>query len=56
MTERHTIFTKPSLTREPTWSTVNREGGGTVHPTLGGECRVFPGMTHWGSALAGSAR
>ncbi len=56
MTERHTILTKPSQTREPTWSTVNREGGGTAHPTLGGGCRVFQGMARWGTAFVGSAR
>jgi hypothetical protein len=56
MTERHTIFTKPSLTREPTWSTVNREGGGTIHPTLGGGCAVFPGMARWGTASEAPAR
>jgi hypothetical protein len=56
MTERHTIFTKPSQTREPKRGTVNREGGGTVHPTLGGGCRVSAGMVRWRTAFAGSAR
>ena len=56
MTERHTIFTKPSQTREPRSGTVNREGGGTVHPTLGGGCRVFLGMARWGTAFEGSPR
>jgi hypothetical protein len=56
MTERHTIFTKPSQTREPTRGTVNREGGGTVHPTLGGGCRVSSGMARSGTAFVGSAR
>ena len=56
MTERHTFFTTPSQTREPTTDTVNREGGGTAHPTLGGGCRVSPGMARWGTAFAGSAR
>jgi len=56
MTERHTIFTKPSQTREPTRNTINREGGGTVHPTLGGGCMVSPGMASWDTASVGSAR
>jgi len=56
MTERHKIFTTPSQTREPTTGTVNREGGGTAHPTLGGGWRVSPGMARWGTAFAGSAR
>ena len=56
MTERHKIFTTPSQTREPTTGTVNREGGGTVHPTLGGGCRVSPGVARWGTAFVGSAR
>jgi len=56
MTERQTIFTKPSQTREPRRGTVNREGGGTVHPALGGGCRVSPGVARWGTAFVGSAR
>jgi hypothetical protein len=56
MTERHTIFTKASQTREPGRGTVNREGGGTVHPTLGGGCRVSPALARWGTAFAVSVR
>jgi hypothetical protein len=55
MTETHTIFTKPSQTREPGRGTVNREGGGTVHPTLGGGYVVSPDVARWGTAFAGSA-
>jgi len=56
MTERHKIFTTPSQTREPTTGTVNREGGGTAHPTLGGGCRVSPGMARWGTGSEEPAR
>jgi len=56
MTERHTIFTNPSQTREPRRSTVNREGGGTVHPTLGGGFVFSPGMARWGTTFVGSAQ
>ena len=56
MTERHTIFTKPSQTREPTSGTVNREGGGSVHPTLGGGYVVSPGMARSGTAFEGLVR
>jgi hypothetical protein len=56
MTENRRIVTKPSQTREPERSTVNHEGGGTVHPTLGGGHRVFRVMTQWGTAFWWSDR
>ena len=56
MTERHTIFTKASQTRGSDASTVSREGGGSVHPTLGGEYVVSPGMARSGMALEGLVR
>jgi hypothetical protein len=56
MTERRTIFTKPSQTREPKSGTVNREGGGSVLPTPGGGYGVSPGMARWGTAAEGSTR
>jgi hypothetical protein len=56
MTERHTIFTKPSQTREPGRGTVNREGGGTVHPTLGGGYVVSPDVARSGTAFEGVVR
>jgi hypothetical protein len=56
MTERHTIFTKASQTRGSDASTVSREGGGSVHPTLGGGYVVSPDVARWGTAFAGSAR
>ena len=56
MTESPRIVTKPSQTREPERGTVNHEGGGTVHPTLGGGRRVFRVMAKLGTALWWSAR
>ena len=56
MTERHGIVTKPSQTREPARGTVNREGGGTVYPTLGGGRKVFRVMAQWGTTFGWSAR
>jgi hypothetical protein len=56
MTERHTIFTKASQTRESDASTVSREGGGSVHPTLGGGYVVSPGMARSGMAFEGLVR
>jgi hypothetical protein len=56
MTELHTIFTKASQTRGSDASTVSREGGGSVHPTLGGGYVVSPDVARWGTAFAGSAR
>jgi hypothetical protein len=35
---RHRIVTKSAQTRAPARAIVNREGGGTIHPTLGGGC------------------
>jgi len=35
---RHQIVTKPARTRAPERAIVDREGGGTLHPTLGGGC------------------
>jgi hypothetical protein len=34
-TTRHRIVTKSAQTGAPGQAIVNREGGGTVHPTLG---------------------
>jgi hypothetical protein len=56
MTERHTIFTKASQTREADASTVSREGGGSVHPTLGGGCLVSPDVARSGRAFEGVVR
>jgi hypothetical protein len=56
MTERHTIFTKASQTRESDASTVSREGGGSVHPTLGGGYVVSPDMARSGTAFEGVVR
>jgi hypothetical protein len=56
MTEKPRIFTKPSQTCEPKSGTVNHEGGGTIHPTLGGGCMVSPGMACWDTPSVGSAR
>jgi hypothetical protein len=53
--ERPTIFTKPSQTGEPETATVNRESGGSVHPTLGGGYVLSPAMVGLGTALEGSA-
>ncbi len=56
MTEKHTIFTKASQTRESDASTVGREGGGSVHPTLGGGYVVSPDMARSGTAFEGVVR
>ncbi len=56
MTERHRIFTKLSQTRDPEAGTINREGRGSLHPTLGGGCGVSPDMARWDRAFQGSAR
>jgi hypothetical protein len=56
MTESPGIFTKPSQTGEARRGTVNREGGGSVHPTLGGGCGVSPGMARSGTPFGGLAR
>jgi hypothetical protein len=56
MTERHTIFTKASQTRESDASTVSREGGGSVHPTLGGGYVVSPVVARSGTAFGGVVR
>jgi hypothetical protein len=53
--ERSTIFTKPSQTGEPKPATVDREGGGSVHPTLGGGRVLSQGMAGWDTAPEGSA-
>jgi hypothetical protein len=56
MTERHGIVTKQSQTGEPKRGTVNREGGGSIRPTLGGGCGVSPGMARCGTAFEAWAR
>jgi hypothetical protein len=56
MTETHTIFTKASQTRESDASTVSREGGGSVHPTLGGGYVVSPDVARSGTAFEGVVR
>jgi len=56
MTERHRIFTKPSQTGDAEAGTVNREGGGSVHPTLGGGCVVSQDMARSDAAFEGLAR
>jgi hypothetical protein len=56
MTERHTIFTKASQIRESDASTVSREGGGSVHPTLGGGYVVSPDVVRSGTAFEGVVR
>jgi hypothetical protein len=42
MTHRHTIDTNATQTREPRTGTVSREGGGSLHPTLGGGSLGLP--------------
>jgi hypothetical protein len=37
-TNQHRIVTEAAQTRAPARAIVDREGGGTFHPTLGGEC------------------
>jgi hypothetical protein len=39
-TNRREIVTVQSQTRAPERAIVDREGGGTSHPTLGGGCGV----------------
>jgi hypothetical protein len=56
MTERHTLFTKASQTRQFDASTVSREGGGSVHPTLGGGYVVSPDVARSGTAFDGVVR
>jgi hypothetical protein len=56
MTERHTLFTKASQTRQSDAGTVSREGGGSVHPTLGGGYVVSPDVARSGTAFDGVVR
>jgi hypothetical protein len=46
--ERHTIDASTAQTCEPGSGSVNREGGGSVHPTQGGGLPALSGM--FGSA------
>jgi hypothetical protein len=41
---RHQIGTVPARTRAPLAGSVDREGGGIEHPTLGGGCWVMARM------------
>jgi hypothetical protein len=50
-TDRHEAGTKPSQTRQRLAGSVNREGGGTTHPTLGGGI----GVTRARGTLEGAA-
>jgi hypothetical protein len=54
--ERHTIDASPAQTREPGSGSVNREGGGSVHPTQGGGLRALSGMAGWATGAKGSTR
>ena len=56
MTERHRIVPTASQTRERMTASVSREGGGSVHPTLGGGCLVSTGTPWSGTARAAGPR
>jgi hypothetical protein len=56
VTERHTIVTNPSQTRERKTASVSREGGGSVRPTLGGGCGFSTATARSGTVFAVPAR
>jgi len=56
VTGSHRIFAKPSQTRESKSGTVRHEGGGSVHPTLGGGCKLSSGMARGVEAVEGTGR
>jgi hypothetical protein len=54
--KRHTIGAYASQTCEPKSATVNREGGGTVYPTLGGGFGSSAATAGLDTAFGGAAR
>ena len=50
------IVTNAAQTREPNSGTVNREGGGSIRPTLGGGYLVSTGTPTSGTAFAAVLR
>jgi hypothetical protein len=52
VTERHTLGTNPSQTRGEKTAIVNPEGGGSVHPTLGGGCGFSTDTARSGTVFA----
>ena len=56
MTHRLTIDTNATQTREQRTGTISREGGGSLHPTLGGGSVGVPDTFRWGVAGGGGSR